>query len=469
MRVSVDGNERRSRRSLPVLLSAVLILALLVGCTATPTATEAPEVPVTAATNTAEPMETEMPTEAATEAPMAEAPDVVRLRFAENDEFGQFLVDEAGMSLYLFTRDEPGVSNCEGDCLAAWPPVLVAEGGTVEIDGADEGLLSTITRSDGSTQVAFNEWPLYYWVNDMQPGDTTGQGVGEVWYLLDPEGNGIGMPGSETSQGEDSGMDAPGEVRLMFAEHDEFGQYLTDEEGMALYLFTRDEPGMSNCEGDCLANWPPLLVTDGGTVEIEGADEGLLSTITRSDGSTQVAFNEWPLYYWVNDAEPGDTSGQGVGDVWYLLDPEGNGIGMPGASESSSSSIDEDYPDRTGGGSSGSAMDEVKLMVSESADLGSFLTDEKGMTLYLFTNDSPGMSACEGQCLVNWPPLLVEEGTEVEIDGMDEEGLIGTITRSDGTIQVTYKDMPLYYWVNDKQPGDTTGHEVDGVWFVVEP
>ena len=458
-----DLQNSAKRRSLAAVLYLFVILALaLASCTPTTSATEEPEMPVTASTSTPE-LE---PTMAATEEPAASdaAPQAVNLRFDESDEFGSYLVDENGMALYLFTNDTPGVSNCEDDCLAAWPPLLIAEDGEINVEGADdESMFTTITRSDGSTQVAFNDWPLYYWVNDTQPGQTTGQGVGDVWYLMDPAGNGIGMDGAAES----SDAEMAGDVMLRFEESGEFGPYLVDDEGMALYLFTKDTPEVSNCFDQCLANWPPLLVEEGGEIVVEGADDdSMFTTFTRSDdGSTQVAFNGWPLYYWVNDTEPGQTSGQGVGDVWYLMDPAGNGIGMPGAS--SSSMDEEDYPSKSSDDSM--SDDELKLMVEEDAALGEYLVDEEGMTLYLFTNDTPGVSNCEGQCLVNWPPLLVEEGTKVEIDGMDEEGVLGTITRSDGTMQVTYKDMPLYYWVNDTEPGQTTGHGVGDVWFVVEP
>lgn len=117
----------------------------------------------------------------------------------------------------------------------------------------------------------------------------------------------------------------------------------------------------------------------------------------------------------------------------------------------------------------GVALDEVKLRFQSAGDLGQILVDERGMTLYRFTNDAANVSNCSGQCAVNWPPLLVASGGEVEIDDMDEEGLIGTITRADGATQVTYKGQPLYYWINDTQPGDTTGQNVNGVWFVVNP
>lgn len=139
-------------------------------------------------------------------------------------------------------------------------------------------------------------------------------------------------------------------------------------------------------------------------------------------------------------------------------------------SESGSGDDDYGYSDGTGSTpSSGRAPDEIKLTIRQDPALGRYLADEQGMTLYLFTKDTPGMSACEGDCLAKWPPLLVAQGGEVEIDGMDEEGIIGTITRSDGSLQVTYKDLPLYYWVNDTRPGETTGQGVGGVWFVVEP
>jgi predicted lipoprotein with Yx(FWY)xxD motif len=102
---------------------------------------------------------------------------------------GTSLVDDAGMTLYLFTNDSPGTSTCEGGCLAAWPPLL---GQPQAGAGADDSLLGTLTRSDGTTQVTYNGWPLYYWAQDAAPGDTTGQGVNGVWWVVGPEGDAIG-------------------------------------------------------------------------------------------------------------------------------------------------------------------------------------------------------------------------------------------------------------------------------------
>lgn len=108
----------------------------------------------------------------------------------------------------------------------------------------------------------------------------------------------------------------------------------------------------------------------------------------------------------------------------------------------------------------------VEIKVSTKEGLGTFLVDEKGMTLYLFTKDTPGVSNCSGSCLTAWPPLLTSDEPRAD-DGVT--GKLGTITRDDGSLQVTYNDMPLYYYVTDVKPGDTTGQDVGGVWFVVAP
>jgi len=81
--------------------------------------------------------------------------------------------------------------------------------------------------------------------------------------------------------------------------------------------------------------------------------------------------------------------------------------------------------------------------------------------------DNPGVSACEGQCLQNWPPVLTEKSPKAD-DGVDASKL-GTLTREDGSIQVTYNEMPLYYYSGDLNPGDTNGQNVGGVWFVIAP
>ncbi|HEV3245239.1 MAG TPA: hypothetical protein VG102_02695 [Candidatus Paceibacterota bacterium] len=99
------------------------------------------------------------------------------------------------------------------------------------------------------------------------------------------------------------------------------------------------------------------------------------------------------------------------------------------------------------------------LNLGSNAQLGKFLVATNGMTLYTSGGDKPGVSNCTGQCLVNWPPYTVAAGAD--LSSANITGTIGTITRSDGTLQVTYNDMPLYFFVQDKAPGDVTGNGQD--------
>jgi predicted lipoprotein with Yx(FWY)xxD motif len=106
------------------------------------------------------------------------------------------------------------------------------------------------------------------------------------------------------------------------------------------------------------------------------------------------------------------------------------------------------------------------VLVSSNPQLGSFLTDAKGMTLYLYMKDTPNTSTCYDQCAVSWPPLY-DNGNLTLPAGAG--GTLGTTTRTDGKKQVTYNGTPLYYWAKDTKPGDTTGQGVGGVWFVLAP
>ncbi len=113
-----------------------------------------------------------------------------------------------------------------------------------------------------------------------------------------------------------------GEVAFFLSSSNELGPFLTDAEGMALYIFAKDEPGVSNCYDQCAVNWPPLLI--GGGQAAIGSEEltAEFGTTERTDGTLQVTYNEWPLYHWINDAAPGDTTGHAVGSVWAVAGME---------------------------------------------------------------------------------------------------------------------------------------------------
>ena len=92
------------------------------------------------------------------------------------------------MSVYYYTKDvkDSGKSNCIGDCLVAWPPVITTND-TPKVEGVT-GKVGTITTADGKKQVTVEGMPVYLWEKDKDPGDITGQGVGNVWYLVAPDG-----------------------------------------------------------------------------------------------------------------------------------------------------------------------------------------------------------------------------------------------------------------------------------------
>jgi len=102
------------------------------------------------------------------------------------------------------------------------------------------------------------------------------------------------------------------------------GKFLTGEDGKTLYIFKKDTQGSgkSTCSGDCLAKWPAFTLDDGEQATAgDGVTASKISMITRDDGSKQVAYDGWPLYYFAADSAAGDVNGEGVGSVWFAAKP----------------------------------------------------------------------------------------------------------------------------------------------------
>jgi predicted lipoprotein with Yx(FWY)xxD motif len=111
----------------------------------------------------------------------------------EKTRIGRILVDSKGITLYDFVTDKRGVSGCYGACAALWPP-LITKGKPHAGPGVRASLLGTTKRKDGKLEVTYNHHPLYYFVTDRKPGQTTGQGVnqfGGPWWVLSPAGREI--------------------------------------------------------------------------------------------------------------------------------------------------------------------------------------------------------------------------------------------------------------------------------------
>lgn len=216
--------------------------------------------------------------------------------------------------------------------------------------------------------------------------------------------------------------------------HPVLGNVVTDGEGRVLYVFLRDEPGAGSvCEGQCADRWPPVVVEEGGTLGGEGVG-GELGVIRRTDGRLQVTYDGMPLYRWYQDREPGDATGQGVGGVWFVApaDPE---VTAPPTVE-----------------------------MARRADGTEYVVDTYGRTLYMFTRDAGGESACYETCARNWPPVMGQPAPAGSVTAA-----VGTTRRTDGTVQATMAGMPLYYYAGDRYPGEANGQGFRGVWYVLSP
>jgi predicted lipoprotein with Yx(FWY)xxD motif len=112
----------------------------------------------------------------------------------------------------------------------------------------------------------------------------------------------------------------------------------------------------------------------------------------------------------------------------------------------------------------------ASVLATKTNSLGTFLVDAKGRALYLWDADHGSMSACNGECATDWPPLTTA-GTPTA-GGQAKSALLGTTKRSDGSREVTYAGHPLYYFAGDSGPGQTSGQGSDSFgspWWVVSP
>ncbi|MFD8479934.1 hypothetical protein [Kitasatospora sp. NPDC059673] len=130
----------------------------------------------------------------------------------------------------------------------------------------------------------------------------------------------------------------------------------------------------------------------------------------------------------------------------------------------------------SGGGSSSSttmhsgSQAQTTLMTEHNGTLGTLVTDGQGFTLYRFDQDTnnPSASHCTGDCATLWPPELTTGSGAPALKGIDAK-LVSTVTRPDGTHQVTLNGWPLYRYTPDTKPGQTNGQGVGGTWWATTP
>lgn len=185
-------------RRIAVLLLLALVLAACGGEAESqdaaaeesePAATTDTSSPAAEPSPTEEPTTAEEPTEAGTDAASEAGTDAASGTVAVADsDLGEILVDGEGATLYVFDNDTDGTSTCYDDCASNWPPLT---GEATAGEGVDESLLGTTERDDGTVQVTYADSPLYYFAGDQAAGDVNGQGVGDVWWVVGPDGEAI--------------------------------------------------------------------------------------------------------------------------------------------------------------------------------------------------------------------------------------------------------------------------------------
>jgi len=212
-----------------------------------------------------------------------------------DDQLGLILTDTTGRALYISNKDRPYESNCVGGCQNRWLPLLLEQGNpTAPPELA--GKFGITVRQDGSNQICYNDQPLYGWHKD-EMADTKGHGQGKQWFVANVE------------------------PTVQLREDPENNFYLAGPNGMTLYGLATGGFGSGRCVNDCARNWPPLVI-GGKPVEPEGL-KGKLAVVKRlaPDNRLQVTYQGQPLYYWSRDLKPGDTTGNGIGDIWFTIKP----------------------------------------------------------------------------------------------------------------------------------------------------
>lgn len=205
----------------------------------------------------------------------------------------------------------------------------------------------------------------------------------------------------------------------------EIGHYLVGPNGMTLYYFTENVNGKT-FNGPYLDLWSPFYVSNISVPKDLNSKD--FSVVTGGNGKPQIAYKGWPLYYYIGDSKPGETNGQGFKGLWYVMKP--------------------DYT----------------VMIATNSKLGDYLVDANGMTLYYLEGESTSTIKCNGACLSFWPIFDVQKIVAPSILGATDFQIF---TRSDGKQQISYKGLPMYYFVADSQRGDINGNNLKdpfGIW-----
>ncbi len=221
---------------------------------------------------------------------------------ATSSTLGSYLTDTLGNTLYYFSNDYNGQNNCAGGCAAVWP---IYYAGEITQSGLGAGLdiadFATVTTSSGAKQTTYKTWPLYYFAPVVSganvresPGETRGEGVGNVWYVAKPDYS-IMLVNTQLV-----GNDGK-KYKSDYTEGDGKTLYFSNAEGITLYSFAKDSANNNKFTKSDFSNnavWP-IYETDVIVVP-STLDKTLFGSITVF-GKKQLTYKQWPLYYFGSD------------------------------------------------------------------------------------------------------------------------------------------------------------------------
>jgi predicted lipoprotein with Yx(FWY)xxD motif len=271
-------------------------------------------------------------------------------------------------------------------------------------------------------------------------GYNTGSGAGGAYGASTPDSSMSASSGA-MGDGMGDGMGGGMQTAALKVERTSAGLVLAGSKGLTLYYYTADKPGSgkSACTSGCATAWPPLTAPV--KAPMGAKMPGPIGMITRAGGAKQVTINGYPIYYYAEDMAPGQANGNGAEGKWHVIKI------------------------RAAAGSM--ATGRASVLKVERTAAGTVLAGRKGLTLYYYTEDTPGSgkSVCTGACAQAWPALTAPVKAPA---GVKLPGKIGMITRADGTRQVTINGYPVYYYAEDMAPGQAKGNGAEGKWHVIK-
>ena len=341
--------------------------------------------------------------------------------------------DAKGMTLYTYDKDtEVGNSACVGDCLKAWPAAVAPA------DAKPAGDWTVITRDDGTKQWAWKNKPLYTFVKDQQPGDSTGNGVAEgAWHTaVFKQGAGRGPYATEVFK-PSVGAQFPFGISVQEVE-DAGGQVMIDEVGHTIYAFSgdpkQDKPVCATGASCGQTPWIPVAAP------ALASDIGDFKIVKRADGTGQWSYKGASLYTYRGDVMADLAKGEGIDSRWKAA-------------------VMVRYPTP------------APVTIQTTLANGKVLATADGRSLYRqqiyyyntqghdFKHGHPytetigralGTRGCDGDCTSSWKPFTAAADAQ-------PSGHWTIVSRSDGTRQWAYKGYALYTNVADKKAGDLLG------------